>query len=397
MNQSLHTNRWLLPEGIEEILPPDATALDQLSRSVIDLFATWGYQLVIPPLIEYLDSLLTGTGKDLELQTFKITDLISGRMMGIRADTTPQVARIDAHNLKRQTPTRLCYAGTVLHTRPVGTGGTRSPLQVGAELYGHAGIESDAEILCLMLETLNSIGVRDLHIDLGHVGVFRGLIQQAGLDDAVQAELFEILQRKATPELKQLLEGQALPDELADAFLGLIDLNGGKDIPDQAQKLLGKFGDEVARSVDQLITLSELVKKRIPDAPLYFDLAELRGYHYHSGVMFAAYVPGHGDGIAFGGRYDDVGSSFGRARPATGFSMDLKTLMSITNNISGNRPGIFSPWSDDIQLRNKIDKLRAEGEIVIMQLPDQTGTAKDMECDRELVREGDEWVVKKLN
>ncbi|MDX1519665.1 MAG: ATP phosphoribosyltransferase regulatory subunit, partial [Gammaproteobacteria bacterium] len=222
MNQTQLTNRWLLPEGIEEILPPDAAALDHLTRRIIDQFGAWGYQLVTPPLIEYLDSLLTGTGKDLELQTFKVTDLMSGRMLGIRADTTPQVARIDAHNLKRDTPVRLCYAGTVLHTRPASSGGTRSPLQVGAELYGHAGIESDAEILCLMLETLLSIGVQDLHIDLGHVGVYRGLVNLAGLDETTQARMFDTLQRKARPELEQLLGELSLADGISDAFLALV-------------------------------------------------------------------------------------------------------------------------------------------------------------------------------
>ncbi|MCG8324308.1 MAG: ATP phosphoribosyltransferase regulatory subunit [Thiotrichales bacterium] len=394
MTRSQQGNRWLLPEGIEEILPPQAGTLDQLSRRIIDLFVSWGYQLVTPPLIEYLDSLLTGTGEDLELQTFKITDLMTGRMMGIRADTTPQVARIDAHNLKRETPTRLCYAGTVLHTRPASGGGTRSPLQIGAELYGHSGIESDSEILCLMLEALHTAGVRDMHVDLAHVGVFRGLVQQAELERDAQVELFDILQRKATPELQQFIETHSVSAVLADALLALIELNGGDEVVDQACNKLSGFGAGVTGPVEQLAQLADRVRKSFPEAPLYFDLAELRGYHYHSGVMFAAYVPGYGDGIAFGGRYDDIGASFGRARPATGFSMDLKSLMTITNHEPLQVRGIFAPCSEDPALHEKIRELRAAGEIVITQLPGQTGNAADMDCDRQLVQEDSKWVVK---
>lgn len=397
MTHTIDANRWLLPEGIEEILPPEAGTLDHLSRRLLDLYTTWGYQLVTPPLIEFLDSLLTGTGKDLELQTFKITDLMSGRMMGIRADTTPQVARIDAHNLKRETPTRLCYVGTVLHTRPASSGGTRSPLQIGAELYGHPGVESDVEILCLMLATLQAVGIRHLHIDLGHVGVFRGLVQRAGLDETQQAVLFDILQRKAAPELDAFNQEAALDSDIGQALRALIDLNGGDTVLDRARMELSPLGEEIAAAVDYLFELSKQVRQRIPDAPLFYDLAELRGYHYHSGVMFAAFVPGHGDGIAFGGRYDDVGSSFGRARPATGFSTDLKSLMAIVDTHVEQRPGIYCPWSDDPALLEKIGELRSDGEIVIMQLPDQNGTARDMDCNRELVREGDQWVVTRLD
>lgn len=397
MNQSQNRNRWLLPEGIEEVLPPEAARLDHMTRDVVDLFSTWGYRLVIPPLIEYLESLLSGTGEDLELQTFKVTDLLSGRMLGIRADTTPQVARIDAHNLKLETPTRLCYAGPVLHTRPASSGGTRSPVQVGAELYGHAGMESDVEILSLMLETLNTIGIDDLHIDLGHIGIFRGLVGKAGLDDVEQNTLFDILQRKAMPELREFLEQVTLPDQLNDIFISLIDWHGGDDILQQAHQSLKDIGGEALMAVEQLATLSGKVRERVKDAPLYFDLAELRGYHYHSGVMFAAYVPDCGDGIAFGGRYDDVGSFFGRARPATGFSLDLKSLMGVTRREVVEQYAIFAPWSEDQGLLNKIAELRQGGDTVIMQLPDQTGGARDMQCDRELVQENNEWVVQTLS
>ncbi len=387
---------WLLPEGIEEILPPEATRLEEICRGMIDTFQSWGYQLVIPPMIEYLDSLLTGTGEDLELQTFKLTDLLTGRMMGVRADTTPQVARIDAHHLKRDVPTRLCYLGTVLHTKPVSSGGTRSPMQVGAELYGHKGIESDVEIICLMLTTLNSIGINNLHIDLGHVGIYKALVDQAKLNTEQETSLFDILQRKAKPELLAQVDDWSLSDNLLSAFLALMDLNGGVDVLDQAEDSFTGLGDKVKNCIAELKDLNQQVKQRISDAPLFFDLAELRGYHYHTGVTFAAYVPGKGSGIAFGGRYDDVGKSFGRARAATGFSTDIKALMNLLPQGGNDKKGIFAPWQQDENLAKKVEELRQQGEIVINALPGQTGGANVMECDRQLVEEAGQWLVKTL-
>jgi len=324
-------NYWLLPEGIEEILPPRAEQLDQLCRGIIDLYATWGYQLVIPPMIEYMDSLLTGTGKDLDLQIFKLTDQLSGRLMGVRADTTPQVARIDAHNLKREVPTRLCYLGTVLHTRPENTGGNRSPLQVGAELYGHKGIESDIEVLCLMIETLKKAGIEKIHVDLGHVGVYNNLVQLAKLDEGLkedkELELFDVLQRKAMPELNDMISEGSLSAEAGKMFKALITANGAIDDFKEARASFENINSEIKYCLDELQNIFELISKRMPEVTLNFDLSELRGYHYHTGIVFTAYVPGCGQGIAFGGRYDDIGSAFGRARPATGFSTDIKTLL----------------------------------------------------------------------
>lgn len=389
-------NPWLLPEGIEEILPPMAGQLEELCRRIIDLYRSWGYQLVMPPMIEFLESLLTGTGEDLDLQTFKITDQLSGRMMGIRADTTPQVARIDAHNMKRDVPTRLCYLGTVLHARPENHGGTRSPLQVGAELYGHRGKESDAEVLALMLETLKVAGVTRVHIDLGHVGIFQGLVKQAGLDTRQESELFDVLQRKSKPELQKLIKTWSLPGKIAGMFGFLINANGDFSIIKQAEKKLAAANATVKNGIKELREVYSLLQKRLPDAPLYFDLAELRGYHYHTGIVFTAYVPGTGQGIAYGGRYDDIGRAFGRARPATGFSTDLKTLVSLNPVTGVKNNGIFVPNKTDPELLHKVEKLRKQGEIVIFQLPGQKGNGKNMGCNRKLVCKDGTWKVVKL-
>lgn len=389
-------NPWLLPEGIEEILPPQAGQLEELCRRIIDLYKSWGYQLVMPPIIEFLESLLTGTGEDLDLQTFKLTDQLSGRMMGIRADTTPQVARIDAYNLKRDIPSRLCYLGTVLHTRPENHGNSRSPLQVGAELYGHRGKESDAEILCLMLETLQVAGIRQVHVDLGHVGIYQGIVAQAGLNADQESELFDILQRKAGSELQQSVKTWSLPGKTAAMLEFLIDANGDASILKKATKQLASANAGVKRCLKELNEVTMLVRKQIPDAPLNFDLAELRGYHYHTGIVFAAYVPGSGQGIAFGGRYDDIGKAFGRARPATGFSTDLKTLITLTSSTQTGKKGIFAPSKTDPALLRQINRLRQRGETVVFELPGQKGGAKDMGCDRKLVRKNGSWKLVKL-
>lgn len=386
-------NSWILPEGIEEILPPRAEQLDRLCRDIIDLYASWGYQLVIPPMIEYMDSLLTGTGKDLDLQIFKLTDQMSGRLMGVRADTTPQVARIDAHNLKRDVPTRLCYLGTVLHTRPEDTGGNRSPLQVGAELYGHKGIESDAEVLCLMIETLNKAGVEKIHLDLGHVGIYNNLVQLAKLDEELEAELFNALQRKAMPELDEMISAGTLSAKAGQMFKALITSNGSIDDFKEARVFFDSISSEIKDCLDELQKIIELVGKRMPEVTLNFDLSELRGYHYHTGIVFTAYVPGHGQGIAFGGRYDDIGSAFGRARPATGFSTDIKTLLGLGKLAPENRMGIYAPYSDEPGQLQAINNLRTQGEIVICELPGQGNTPEDMACDRQLEYKDGQWTV----
>ena len=389
-------NRWLLPEGIEEILPPQAAAVELLCRDVLDMFEKWGYDLVMPPLIEYLDSLLTGTGEDLDIQTFKITDQLSGRSMGLRADMTPQVARIDAHILKSDFPTRLCYLGTVLHTRPSGHGGSRAPLQVGAELHGHAGPNSDAEILSLMLSTLKLADVRNVHVDLAHVGIYRGLVDRLDISADDESRLFDALQRKASTEVSSMFSDWACDARTANMILSLIELNGGPEVLPQARKSLAEAGQEVLACIDELERICRITESLVHEPPVYFDLAELRGYHYYTGFTFAAYVPGEGQGIAFGGRYDDVGEAFGRARPATGFSTDVKKLFSLSQNEYQQRAGIYAPSSEVPGLTELVDKLREEGERVICDLPGQDGNAKDMGCDRQIELKDGKWQVNQL-
>ena len=388
------TDRWLLPEGIEEVLPKEAKRLEQLRRTLLDTYETWGYDLVIPPFIEYLESLLTGTGNDLDLQTFKLTDQLTGRLMGIRADMTPQVARIDAHQLNRETPTRLCYIGTVLHTRTDGFAGSRSPLQVGAELYGHAGIESDIEVITLMLETLAMSGVETPFVDLGHVGIYRELVKQAGLNEEQEATLFDSLQRKANTEIAAYISEWDIDKNLSTAIAALTRLNGDKSILAEAKSILSKASKGVANALTELTNISELLQRRVPNLKVNFDLAELRGYHYHTGTVFAAYVEGRGQAVAQGGRYDDIGEVFGRARPATGFSTDLKTLLSLSTHKNNQLAAIFAPADNDPELQKVISELRQKGEKVVCALPKQTGNAKDMGCDRELVKDGSSWKVK---
>ena len=390
------TDRWLLPEGIEEVLPEQAKRLEQLRRKLLDMYATWGYDLVMPPFIEYLESLLTGTGNDLDLQTFKLTDQLTGRLMGVRADMTPQVARIDAHQLNRETPTRLCYIGTVLHTRTDGFAGSRSPIQVGAELYGHAGIESDVEVMSLMLETLNVSGIEAPFVDLGHVGIYRELVKQAGLSEEQEATLFDSLQRKANTEIAAYLKEWKLDSKVATALAALTSLNGDESVLDEAKTVLKKMGKGVLNALNELTNVAALLKKRLPDIEVHYDLAELRGYHYHTGTVFAAYVAGRGQALALGGRYDDIGEVFGRARPATGFSTDLKTLLSLSTHKNNQVAAIYAPADNDAELQKAISELRQQGEKVICALPGQTGNAKDMFCDRQLKNDGSGWQVKNL-
>jgi len=387
------TNRWLLPEGVEEILPPKAMELEHLCRTIIDLLSTWGYEFVIPPMIEYLESLLTGTGEDLDLKTFKLTDQLSGRLMGIRADMTPQVARIDAHLLKRDTPTRLCYLGSVLHTRPGKSGETRSPLQLGAELYGHAGVASDIEIVKLMLATLKHVGINQSYIDLGHIGVFRSLSSQSSLSDEQQAAVFEALQRKAKDELKALYNDWNVNDDASKALLELIDLNGDVSVLDEAEKIFKNVSADVLDDIAEVKALSDSIKDQ-SDVAINIDLAELRGYHYHTGMVYTAFVQGKGEGIAFGGRYDDIGSAFGRARPATGFSLDVKSLLKFQKNATTVADRIFAPASDDLALKEKINELRDSGKVVVQELNGQQATASDMDCNQQLMLENGKWLIK---
>ncbi len=387
-------DKWLLPEGIEEVLPPTAWRLECARRELLDLFSSWGYELIMPPLIEYLESLLTGTGNDLDLQTFKLTDQLTGRMLGVRADMTPQAARIDAHAHRREAPTRLCYMGTVLRTRPDGFAGSRSPLQMGAELFGHEGIESDVEILSLVLESLGLMQVSDVHVDLGHVGIYRSLAAEAGLDGRLEVALFEALQRKAVTDIREILDTSGASAEQRGRLAVLAELNGGQEILEIARTRLAGAGTAVMAALDNLKAIATAMQQRAGSTRLFFDLAELRGYGFHTGMVFAVFVPGRGQEVARGGRYDAIGKVFGRARAATGFSMDLKTLMDLSPRDPGAAAGtILAPADADPDLQAAVDRLRDTGERVVFELPGQQGDAAAQGCERILEKQAGNWVV----
>lgn len=379
---------WLLPEYIEDILPPYAQQVEALRRRLLDLFAGWGYELVCPPLIEYLDSLLTGKAQDLDLKTFKVVDVLSGRLLGVRADITPQVARIDAHLLNRQGPVRLCYAGAVLHTRPAALTHARELLQVGAELFGHPGVEADREVLELLLAALRETGLGDIRVSLGHVGIFDALARAADVAESTRQELFLALQAKDIPALQGLCRG--LTPGVADALMRLPELYGDAAVLATARRVLPDLPD-IARALDELTDLATL------DAgiELLVDLADLRGYGYHNGAMFAAYAGGQAQAIALGGRYDGAGALFGRARPATGFSLDLRRVVGSLPVPSQPR-GILAPHSADDGLRRQIEALRAAGERVVVELPGQEGHRAESGCDRMLVLESGGWQIRPL-
>lgn len=377
---------WLLPEYIEDILPPYARQAESLRRRLLDLFDGYGYELACPPMIEYLDSLLTGAAGDLDLKTFKVVDGLSGRMMGVRADITPQAARIDAHLLNRQGITRLCYDGPVLHAKPDGLSGSREPYQVGAELFGHAGIEADREILQLLVAALAASGLAQVRISLGHVGLFRALSRAAGVSQAVERPLFRALRAKDVPALAQLTEG--LAETWRSAFLRLPELYGGASVIAVARRELPDLPG-VAQALADLDALLAI------DAGLAVDLADLRGYGYHTGAVFAAYVGGQAQAVALGGRYDNAGAVFGRARPATGFSLDLRRILDSLPEPAA-RPGILAPLADDAGLQARIAGLRAGGERVVVEFPGQEGHRAESGCDRQLVMQGGEWTIAAL-
>jgi len=369
--------------------------LESLRRELLDLYRSWGYELVIPPLVDYLDSLLTGTGRDLDLKTFKLTDQLTGRMLGARADMTPQVARIDAHHMRSSAPTRLCYLGTVLHTRSDGFAGTRSPVQIGAEIYGHSGVESDVEILRLALLTLETAGIGSPYLDLGHVGIFRGLARQANLDKHQETALFEALQRKAIPEIEALIDEQGLTGAPARMLLSLAELNGD-DALERAVAELAAADKSVRSALDHLRRGADETHRWLPAVPVHFDLAALRGYHYKTGGVFAAFLSGWGQEIARGGRYDDIGRVFGRSRPAVGFSTDLKGLLRLGAGVEERyeKPGkVLAPWSRDPDLQREIARLRGAGRQVVEEFPGQGCVPYELGCSESLERGEAGWVL----
>jgi ATP phosphoribosyltransferase regulatory subunit len=387
---------WVLPQGIEEALPEHAARLEALRRALLDMYASWGYELVIPPFIDHIESLLTGTGHELDLQTFKIVDQLSGRTLGIRADMTPQVARIDAHQLGRDVPTRLCYIGTVLHTRSDCFGSSRSPLQVGAELYGHAGVQSDVEILGLMLNSFEVAGVAGVYLDIGNVDVFRALARQAKLNAETEGRLFEMLQRKAVAEIYELLASLRLKKPLREMLASLATLNGDVRILKHARQLLADADVSVHAALDYLQQTANAIAKDFPQIALNIDLAELDGYHYQTGVVFAAFVPQLGQAIARGGRYDNIGKLFGRERPATGFSTDLKLLCALSTHTPKPVQKVYAPARKDAALDKVISELRAVGVCVVRELDGQQDDARAMGCNRQLVKSKGAWIMREI-
>ena len=391
-------HHWRLPDGVEEVLPPDARALELLRREVLDLFDRWGFDYVIPPMIEYLDALLVGAGHDLELQTFRMVDQASGRMLGIRADMTSQAARIDAASLADDGTRRLCYAGTVVHAEPIGVLESRVPLMAGAELFGAPSVVADAEIVCLMVETLARGGITQPIVELGHVGIVRSLSQATGLDGAAQDELFDALQRKSQPDIEELLAEVVLSADLQRLISALPALMGSVDVLDRARALAGDSVALIDGALTELATLNTLVEARCPTLELRFDLCELTGFVYHTGPVFAAYSPDFGRAIARGGRYDAIGKTYGRARPATGFDVDLKRL-------AGQRvaatSAVWAPPVTDVPAEGAgtlpavVADLRERGTRVVCGLA--AGERPPEGCDRVLTWQGGKWLLQAMS
>jgi ATP phosphoribosyltransferase regulatory subunit len=383
----INMRNWLLPEYIEDVLPAEAMRIEVLRRKLLDLFKVHGYQYVIPPMLEYMESLITGVGHDLDLATFKVVDQLTGRLMGVRADMTPQAARIDAHLLNHQGVTRLCYAGSVLRTKPDGLALTREPLQIGAELYGHAGIESDIQIQRLLIKALQAIGIDEIHLDFSHVNVFGSLIETSQVDPQLEQDLYAALQSKDQPAVASLTK--TLDHTTREALLNLTELNGDKAILAKAFNVLPAT-PAIKKALDSLQQVSHAIDQL--GASVSFDLSELRGYHYHSGIVFAAYAQGYKGPLALGGRYDEVGQSFGRARPATGFSLDLRGVVSALPPAKSDM-AIYAPASDDGALANKIESLRSEGHVVIEALAGSDVDLAELNCNRKLEHYNSGWHV----
>lgn len=387
-----YSGQWLLPEGIEEVLPGHAAGLEQLRRRLLDVLYRRGFDLVRPPLVEFLDALLTAAGEDLDLQTTKITDALSGRLMGVRADHTPQIARIDAHYLRHEGPSRLCYCGSVFRSNPDNIEANREPLQIGAELYGCPDVEADAEIVEAMVEVLTTAGVSDVHLQLGHVGVYRALTRWADLPVSVESELFDALQRQSRPDVDAILAD--LPGQKA-AFLELLESRGGSEVIEQARRTYESV-PEIRTALSDLQRLIERLNRTLGHTEISVDLSDLRGYRYHTGTVFNAYTPGYGRALAQGGRYDEIGRAFGRSRSATGFSSDLRQLLRYgTPSRSGN--AILAPMGSDAELEEMVARLRAEGERVIRVLPGESIDLLAGQCDRMLVASTEGWRIDPLN
>lgn len=379
---------WVLPDHIADVLPSEARHIEELRRELLDTARGYGYELVMPPLLEHLESLLTGTGEALDLQTFKLVDQLSGRMMGLRADTTPQVARIDAHLLNRQGVARLCYCGPVLHTRPDRPHATREPLQFGAEIYGHAGLEADLEALLLALDCLKATQVGPLTVDMADARIVRSLMAGVAVDAQVLGQVHAALAAKDASALASLTKG--FPAASREGLAVLVSLYGDAKVLDEAQKCL-----QPAPAVREALSNLKWLAGHLESATVTFDLADLRGYAYYSGARFGIYTPGASDALVRGGRYDEVGAVFGRNRPAVGFSLDVRELVGVV----AKRPlkaAIRAPWGEQPELRAAIARLRSEGETVVCVLPGHESEVDEFHCDRELAQQAGRWVVRAL-
>ncbi|MCC7152151.1 MAG: ATP phosphoribosyltransferase regulatory subunit [Rubrivivax sp.] len=380
---------WLLPEHIADVLPAEAARIEALRRSLLDHARCCGFELVIPPLLEHLESLLSGTGRELDLSTFKLVDQLSGRSLGLRGDTTPQAARIDAHLLNREGVTRLCYCGPVLHARPRGLRASREPLQFGAEIFGHAGLEADLETQELALDALRGAGIRRLVIDLADARVLRGVLAGVPLDAMRLQDIVQALSEKDAPALATL--AAPAPQAAQRALFALLDLYGGMEVLDAAARTLPDRS-LVRQALQDLAWLALHLRAADPELQIGFDLSDMSGYAYYSGPRFALYGGGWSDALVRGGRYDEVGAVFGRNRPAVGFSLDLKALVAAAASAPQAQGAILAPWSEDGQLRAAVRRLREAGEVVVFALPGHEERA-DQSFDRELIAVAGRWVV----
>lgn len=380
---------WVLPDHIADVLPSEARHIEELRRDLLDIARCYGYELVMPPLMEHLESLLSGAGKALDLQTFKLVDQLSGRMLGLRADSTPQVARIDAHLLNRQGVTRLCYCGPVLHTRPGAPHATREPLQFGAEIYGHSGLEADLEILLLALDGLSAAKVVAPSVDLADARIVKALLEGTGVSTELLAQIHAALAAKDASELALLTKN--FPASSRQGLLALVQLYGDEQVLDEAKKVLPPLP-----AVGEAISNLKWLSAQLGATRVSFDLADLRGYSYYTGTRFSIYAPGASDALARGGRYDEVGAVFGRSRPAAGFSLDIKALVGVL----AARPlhsAIRAPWADSVSLRAAVAALRARGETVVCALPGHDSEVDEFHCDRELIQVAEQWVVQAIS
>jgi len=386
------SSAWLLPEHIADVLPSQARRIEELRRELLDMARTYGCELVMPPLLEHLESLLSGTGHALDLKTFKLVDQLSGRSLGLRADTTPQVARIDAHLLNRAGVTRLCYCGPVLHTLPDGLHATREPLQFGVEIYGHAGLEADLEVQELALDAVQRAGLSGITLDLGDARLVQGVLGDVKLGTAELDALVAALAAKDAAGL--LLLVRDLPAAVQQGLTALLSLYGGIEVLALARERLPQH-PTITAALNDLQGLARHLAQTHPEVRLGFDLADLTGYAYYSGVRFALYAQGSSDAVLRGGRYDEVGAVFGRRRPAVGFSLDLKTLVALSP-VTPLRAAVRAPWGEEAGLRGAIRRLREQGETVVCVLPGHEHEGDEFDCDRELVQVDTQWVVRAL-